>query len=264
MEGGLGIVPISNNNTSSTILPEIPVVKDADLFKNATLGLSVDSKRNRVVVVISDLLGHKYSAVAAYDLNNWNRLFLTQLSGPGDKSLADDVAVDAEGNAYITDLTKSKIWKVGVTGEYLLKIESPLFSSTTWYHNLATLNGIVYHPKGYLLVSHATTGNLFKVDLKNDNEVKLVKMIGKSLSFTDGLELLSSNRLVVTSNPRISLVGSSDDWETATILEKAPVVRHRLASAVTVKDGKVYINHMFGMGYPKKKHVLAEAVFTGL
>lgn len=264
MEGGLGIVPISKNNNSSSILPEIPVVKDADLFTNATLGFSIDSKRNRVVVTISDLLGHKYSAVAAYDLGNWSRLFLTQLSGPGDKSMADDVAVDAEGNAYITDINKAKIWKVGVTGEYLSKIESPLFSPTVWYHNLATLNGIVYHPKGYLLVSHTTTGNLFKVDIKNDNEVKMVKMMGKSLSFTDGLELLSANRLVVTGNPRISMVGSNDDWETATILEKAAVVKHRLATAVTVKDGKVYISHLFGMGYPKKKHVLAEAVFSGL
>ncbi|KAK1356837.1 Calcium-dependent phosphotriesterase superfamily protein [Heracleum sosnowskyi] len=264
MEGGLGIIPISNNKTSNTILAEIPVVKDADLFTNATLGFSIDSKRNRVVVAISDLLGHKYSAVAAYDLSNWNRLFLTQLSGPGDKSMADDVAVDAEGNAYITDVNKAKIWKVGVTGEYLSKIESPLFSPPVWYHNLVTLNGIVYHPNGYLLVSHTSTSNLFKVDIKNNNEVKLVKMIGKSLSFTDGLELLSSNRLVVTGNPRISMVGSNDDWETATILEKAPVVKHRLATAVTVKDGKVYISHLFGMGYPKKKHVLAEAVFSGL
>ena len=82
MEGGLGIIPISNSTTTS-VLPEIPVVKDADLYTNATLGLTIDSKRNRVVVVISDLLGNKYSAVAAYDLSDWSRLFLTQLSGPG-------------------------------------------------------------------------------------------------------------------------------------------------------------------------------------
>lgn len=178
--------------------------------------------------------------------------------------MADDVAVDAEGNAYITDVNKGKIWKVGVTGEYLSEIESPLFSPTVWYHNLITLNGILYHPKGYLLVSHTTTGNLFKVDIMNNNEVKLVKMIGKNLSFTDGLELLSPNKLVVTGNPRISLVRSDDDWDTATVLEKAPVVKHRLATAVTVKDGKVYISHLFGMGYPKKNHVLAEAVFSVL
>lgn len=83
MEGGLGIIPISNNNSANTVLPEIPVVKDADLVGNATLGFTIDSKRNRVVVAISDLLGNKYSAVAAYDLSNWTRLYLTQLSGPG-------------------------------------------------------------------------------------------------------------------------------------------------------------------------------------
>ncbi|KAJ9547737.1 hypothetical protein OSB04_020280 [Centaurea solstitialis] len=37
---------------------------------------------------------------------------------------------------------------------------------------------------------------------------------------------------------------------------------HRMATAAMVKDGKVYINHALGMGYPKKKHVFVEAVFS--
>lgn len=261
----MGIVPVPKNGLSdpTAVLQEIPVVKNADLAGNGSLGFTIDRPRNRVVVAIADVIGNKYSAVAAYDLKTWNRLFLTQLSGSGDKTMADDVAVDAQGNAYITDVKMSRIWKVGVNGEFLSNISSPLFTPKEWYKNLFTLNGIAYHPNGYLIVAHTITGNLFKIDINNgDHVVKLVKMIGDSLSFTDGIELLSPNKLIVTGNPKISLVGSHDDWETATILDKAPVVRHRLATATTVKDGKVYINHLFGMGYPKKKHVLAEALFS--
>ncbi|KAM1207735.1 hypothetical protein ACFX15_007918 [Malus domestica] len=45
----------------------------------------------------------------------------------GEKSFAEDVAVDAEGNAYVTDCTASKIWKVGADGKLLSTIRSPLF-----------------------------------------------------------------------------------------------------------------------------------------
>ncbi|GAV83618.1 hypothetical protein CFOL_v3_27064 [Cephalotus follicularis] len=110
---------------------------------------------------------NRYGAVAAYDLSSWHRFFLTQLSGPsGEKSFADDVAVDAAGNAYVIDAKGSKIWKVGVNGEFLSIIRSPLFTPKEWYKNLVTsLNGIVYHPDGFLIVIHPFSGNLYKIDI---------------------------------------------------------------------------------------------------
>lgn len=81
----MGIVPVPKNGLSdpTAVLQEIPVVNDADLAGNGSLGFTIDRPRNRVVVAIGDAIGNKYSAVAAYDLNTWNRLFLTQLSGSG-------------------------------------------------------------------------------------------------------------------------------------------------------------------------------------
>ncbi|GER46073.1 calcium-dependent phosphotriesterase superfamily protein [Striga asiatica] len=49
---------------------EIPVVDDAGLGWNSSLGLAVDRLRNRVVV-IADVIGNKYSAMEAYDLTMW-------------------------------------------------------------------------------------------------------------------------------------------------------------------------------------------------
>ncbi|KAL8054676.1 hypothetical protein ABFX02_04G007700 [Erythranthe guttata] len=263
-EGGLGVIPLNEDHSSGAVLEEIPVVGKSVSGKNSTLGFVIDRPRNRAVVAIADVLGNKYSAVAAYDLTTWDQLFLTQLSGPeGEKGFADDVAVDEEGNSYITDTKGNKIWKVGPNGEYLHAIKSPLFTPKEWYYNLVGLNGIVYHPNGYLLVDHTLTGNLFKVEIgKLGGEVKLVKIIGGgSLMFGDGMEILSPTKIVVAGNPS-RLVESLDDWETARIVGKFSGATHRLVTAAFVKEGKVYLNHLFGLGYPKRKHVLVEAVFS--
>lgn len=124
------------------------------------------------------------------------------------------------------------------------------------------LNGIVYHPDGFLIVIHTFSGNLFKVDLVKGEKVKLINVTGGNLGFGDGLELLSPTKLVVAGNPAGRLVESTDGWETASLVSTCSGLKHRLATSATVKDGRVYLSHMIGMGYPKKKHALVEAVFS--
>lgn len=124
------------------------------------------------------------------------------------------------------------------------------------------LNGIVYHPDGFLLVIHTTSGNLYKIDLVKGEEVKLINVSGGSLMLGDGLELLSPTKLVVAGNPAGRLVESTDGWETASLVLTCSGLKHRLATSATVKNGRVYLSHMIGIGYPKKKHALVEAVFS--
>ncbi|KAH7516969.1 hypothetical protein FEM48_Zijuj09G0012400 [Ziziphus jujuba var. spinosa] len=263
MSGGIGEISVPENHSLGTILEEVQVVNDVDLAGNASLGLVIDGARNRVLLVSADAIGKRYGALSAYDLSTWKRLFHTQLSGPNDeKSFAEDVAVDPEGNAYVTDANSNKLWKVGVDGKLLATIRSPVFIPKEWYKNLVGLNGIVYHPDGFLLVVHTFSGGLFKVDIANGNEVKQIKVDGGPLTFADGIELVSPTKLVVAGNPSGRLVESSDGWETASVLATFSGPKHRLASAATVKDGKVYLNHLIGIGYPKKKHALVEAVFS--
>lgn len=176
--------------------------------------------------------------------------------------MADDVAIDEEGNAYVTDAKGSKLWKVDENGKLSSIIKSPLFTSKEWYKNLVALNGIVYHPDGYLLVVHTFSGNLYKIDLKNGEKVKLVKIVKGSLRFADGLELVSPTKLVAAGNPAGRLVESTDGWETASVVGSFSGVMHRLATSAMVKDGKVYLSHLIGLGYPKRKHVIVEAQFS--
>ncbi|KAL7172020.1 hypothetical protein ACSBR2_031668 [Camellia fascicularis] len=258
-EGGVAEIRVPDEDPKP--LEEVPVIREAELAGNASLGIVIDRPRNRLMVVFADAFGNRYGALAAYDLTTWDRLFLTQLAASDEKSFADDVAVDEEGNAYVTDAKGNKIWKVGVKGEFLSTITSPLFIAKEWYKNLVGLNGIVYHPNGYLLVVHTFSGNLFKVEIGKLNEVKIIEVAGGPLLFGDGLELFSPTKLVVAGNPS-RMVESSDDWETASVVSKFKGPMHRITTAATVKDGKVYLNHILGLGYPRRKHALVEAVFS--
>lgn len=264
LEGGVGQLSVPDHDSPETFLEEVTLVKDVDLAGNGSLGLAIDRPRNRLLVAVADVIGNRYSALAAYDLSTWERLFLTHLSGPSDeKSLADDVAVDAEGNAYVTDAKGSKIWKVGANGKLLSIIRNPMFTPKEWYKSFVGLNGIVYHPDGFLIVVHTFSGSLFKIDVSKGEEMKLIDVAGGPLSLGDGLVLISPTKLVVAAgNPSARLVESSDGWETASVVATFNGPRHRLATAATVKDGRVYISHLLGMGYPKKKHALVEAVFS--
>ncbi|CAD6203338.1 unnamed protein product [Miscanthus lutarioriparius] len=241
---------------------ELVVVADPDAAGRVALGLAIDAPRRRLLLVYADRPPRfGYAALAAYDLGSWRRLFLTRLDVPGESTFPDDVAADEDGNAYVTDAKGSKIWKVSPDGVLLGVIKNATFMQRPGLrHNLVGLNGIIYHPNGYLLVVHTSGGDLFKVDPKTES-VRVVKVQG-SLRQGDGLELLSPTRLVVAGMPN-RLVESSDDWETASVTAQYVGPIHRVGSSATVKDGDVYINHILGFGLGKKKtHVLARAVFS--
>ncbi|CAN6320246.1 unnamed protein product [Urochloa humidicola] len=257
---GAGVAEVRGGEAAE----ERVVLADPDAAGRVALGLAVDAPRRRLLLVYADRMPRfGYAALGAYELGSWRRIFLTRLDVPGESTFPDDVASDEDGNAYVTDATGNKIWKVGPDGALLSIIKNATFTQRPGTaHNLIGLNGIVFHPNGYLLTVHTTGGDLFKVDPKTET-VSVVKVQG-SLKRGDGLELLSATRLVVAGMPS-RLVESSDDWETASVTGQYVGPIHRVPSSATVKDGDVYINHIFGFGLGKKKtHVLARAVFSPL
>uniref|UniRef100_A0A1D1YWA9 Tripartite motif-containing protein 71 n=1 Tax=Anthurium amnicola TaxID=1678845 RepID=A0A1D1YWA9_9ARAE len=264
-DGGVAqvAVPEVEGAAGAHHLEERPAVQDADVAGNASVGILVDRPRERLLVAYSDVLGNRYGALGAYEMGTWRRLFLTRLSGPGDEpSDADDVAVDGEGNAYVTDAKSNKLWKLGPDGQLLSVIRSPVFTqSKDWYRNLVGLNGIVHHPNGYLLVVHTFGGQLFRVDPATE-EVTVVDVAGGSLLLGDGLELLSPTKLVVAGTPSGRVVESQDDWRTAAVTAKYKGPMHRIAASATVKDGKVYLSHLIGGGVTRWTHLITEAVFS--
>ncbi|ESR61519.1 hypothetical protein CICLE_v10015653mg [Citrus x clementina] len=104
------------------------LISDPTLPENATiLGLAIDSIHNRLLALVHSAAPlPPFNALAAYDLRSRRRVFLSLLDDetPGvitiKRHVANDVAVDFNGNAYVTNSAGNFIWKVDKDGEDLV------------------------------------------------------------------------------------------------------------------------------------------------
>lgn len=189
----------------------------------STLGIRVDSARNRVLVAVGDLKNavgtstrDNLAALAIFNLKTGALEGYVDLGGlkTGVKHLANDIAIDAQGNAYITDSFSPIIYKVDLDKKASIFLENDAFKP---FHvgDMAGLNGIVYHPDGYLIVSKMDEGVLFKVPVASPSD--FIKVFSPSLP-GDGLLLTKDNKLAVMA-PTLNtayLVASTDAWAHAT------------------------------------------------
>ncbi len=133
---------------------------------------------------------------------------------PADEpNFANDVTLAPDGTAYVTDSFSPVIYKVTADGTASILVRDNVrFTSPTF-----GLNGIVYHPNGYLIVANAGQGKLYKVDLQNGNAIS--EITGTGALPGDGLTLLNNDLYVVTGGTRVAQVRSTDNWLTASIVK---------------------------------------------
>ena len=134
---------------------------------------------------------------------------------PGVNHFANDLALDPNGSVYVTDSFAPVIYKVAADGTpSILVRDDARFSSLNF-----GLNGIAYHPDGYLIVANTGAGKLFKVDLKNNNAVTEVGGIsslpGDGLTFGANTDLY----VVTGSGSRVALVRSNDNFANASVVD---------------------------------------------
>ncbi len=127
-----------------------PFTEDPDLFE--CRGLEIDRINHRLLVANNNEVEGK-SYLNSYDLSTGERIFRSEISSikPDLPHSAKDVAVDPEGNAYVTDEATPAIYRVDLEGNPTLFMEHTLFDD---------LNGIVYHPNGFLLLG-SYPGSMF-------------------------------------------------------------------------------------------------------
>lgn len=124
----------------------------------------------------------------------------------------NDLAFDNNQNAYVTDSFANVIYKVTGDGKVSVFADSPLFKTKG-----VGLNGIVYHPSGYLLTVSSGTGAIYKVEVANPKNVQKVKADQFFIN-GDGLLLLNPNKLVLVQNggsDKIYELSTSDNWASA-------------------------------------------------
>jgi sugar lactone lactonase YvrE len=195
------------------------------------LGTVIDRANNRLIVCNTDPgVGIKtapstigqLAQVIVYDLSNGDKIRTVDLGGlVSGGHLANDLTVDTNGNIYVTDSFSPIIYKVDTLGNASVLLNNQVFSAPAGSFGL---NGIVYHPDGYLIVGKYDEGRLFRVSLNPDNTITEIILNG-SINTVDGILLTDNNTLVLASNnitgadfdEAIYEIKTTDNWATGTI-----------------------------------------------
>ncbi len=233
------------------------LVEDEDL--SMTLGVHIDQLNNRLLAVNFDpalMMGQTADlssmGLAAYDMETWERIYFTSFASfvkEGSGLLPNDVTVDSDGNAYVTDSASPTIYKIDADGNASIfirdnRLQSPIFNEQA---PAIAMNGIDYHPDGYLLVA-VLPGDLYRIPITNPENLTKIE-IGISVSI-DGMVLVDEQTVVaaallgdVMTSPddaefHVVQLFSDDDWETATIENQVPV--DEAVTTLAVKDNVIY------------------------
>jgi sugar lactone lactonase YvrE len=198
-----------------------PFIEDQNLVMS--VGLQIDTENNRLLVVNADSDEGETAGLGIYDLTTGERQHLVDLSAIAVdyEHFPNDVAIDAEGTAYVTDSLAPVIYKVDIEGNASLLLEDERLLIEGFGGN-----GIVYHPDNYLLVGISGV-ELYRIPLDAPEDLSTVET--RVTISADGMLLDEENNLIVVSQGSVMKLSSEDDWVSASRI--ANVTRHPAATA---------------------------------
>ncbi len=237
----------------------------------SSIGIHINPKENALYVCVSDpgvavntdaSTQKKLAKVIAYDIKSGKQKFVANLGAlnVGGANFANDLDFDKKGNAYVTNSFSPIIYKINKKGK-----ASVFASNSTWKQEGFSLNGIVVHPSGNLIVVQSNTGKLFKINLKNPTQISTIT--APIIASGDGLILnKTKNELVVISNSEnkvYQLLLNSDC--TAASLLNTKSTSMSFPTTGTLVGEKYYIlnaklNELFDPNAKKTSDFLIEAI----
>tara|TARA_Y100001001_G_C8014363_1_gene310950 strand:- start:4078 stop:5430 length:1353 start_codon:yes stop_codon:yes gene_type:complete len=239
-------------------------VDDKDLI--STIGIELDQKRNRLIVCNSDpgvgvkssnLTKGKLASLAFYDLKTGEKEKNIDLGSiaPSGGHLANDLTMDDKGNLYITDSFAPIIYKVSQKGEVSIFINDKRLAAPTGTFGL---NGLVYHPEGFLIAAVYNGGKLFKIPINKPSDLKQIELGEKSYPTIDGVLLLDNETIALSSNnltgadfpSAVYQIKTSDNWISAKTTSVFKTGRTFPTTLVKVKEDvfvlKTKLHVLFG------------------
>lgn len=223
-----------------------PFIQDPDL--KSSVGIEVDEERNRLLVANSDSAVFRgqsagQAKLGIYDLTSGKRLAMVDLTsaGPADAKshFANDVTVGKDGSIYVTNSMARVVYKVDP------KNSVSVILPNTFGAGQVMLNGIVFHPSGYLLAAESTAGDIYKVPLSNPGSFTKVKL-PEPVTGADGIVWHPDGRLIVVRNDAsrsVVALKSTDEWATAKVDARGQFGTQGTTAAVN--DDGVYVVQPF-------------------
>ncbi|KAK2632319.1 hypothetical protein EUGRSUZ_L01715 [Eucalyptus grandis] len=215
------------------------LIRDDSLPPNSTIGgVAVDSPRNRVLAVVHSIAPlPPFNALAAYDLRSPGRLFLSLLPpSPSGHDGANDVAVDFDGNAFVTNSFADLIWKVSPDGVASIFSRSPGLHLVPRRrespHSYCGLNGIAYAGRGYLLWSSPTRGRCTRWTRRTARRGSC--LLDRDLLLADDVAVRRDGVVLVVSMNRLWFLKSDDGWGQGVVYDEAELDVERFPTSVAV------------------------------
>jgi sugar lactone lactonase YvrE len=143
------------------------------------------------VVVASSETG---SFLKGFDLKTGQGKVSAKL--PGDHTLCNDIAIAADGSAFVTNSAAPQILKLS-TGSNQLEVwvSDPLLAPPA---GGAGLDGIAFGTSGSLYVDTYTPGELFRVDVVDGKAGKVTKLKpSRPLTLSDAIRPLGNNQFLI-------------------------------------------------------------------
>jgi len=232
-------------------------------YPMSTAGLEIDDKHNRLLVAAfngMELYDNNPATKGVSNLRIYNLksgkmekdINLSSLVPDAKAYFANDVAVDNEGNAYISD------WYAGV----VYKVEMNGTPSIFWKNNTGIsggANGLDFHPDGYLLVSLVSVNEkglyvdygLIKIPTHNSKLAKKVDIPNAGFRGFDGMVVTDNGHVVGVTNDGKTPGGNSfvslsskTNWDSAEVINSISIAASTTV-AVTPDSENYIINQNF-------------------
>jgi sugar lactone lactonase YvrE len=248
--------PIINVQLDGTYAP----FTSGEAFPLSSAGLQIDAARNRLLVAgfngtalfDNDPETKGTSHLRVYDLQTGvieQDINLSALLPDAAAYFANDIAVDTDGNAYVSDWYAGVIYRVDVGG-----------TPSVFWTNQSVVpggpNGLDYHPDGYLLVSVINDGTyskhaLVKVPVADPSAAVDVVISDPAFSGFDGMVITATGQVVGVTNDGVAAGGNvllelsgSEDWTSATVSRSLSITPSTTV-AVTPDNKYFVINQDF-------------------
>jgi sugar lactone lactonase YvrE len=233
--GGLLDGSIVRGNAASATQATVVLPAGTDGRASAA-GIKVDRQRRLWVA------GGESAKLFVYQLGSL-KLLATFAAREGPRRVVNDIAIAADGEAYVTDSAYPALYHV-VMREKPTFEEWPVDPLVVPYWGAYNLNGIVVTPdQAALLLVQTSTGKLFRFE-RSTHAYTIVDLGGGSVPAGDGLAI-SGQSIFVACNATgsVARISMSSDFRSGEVVTNAPNPRLGFPTAIALDgDGLLVVN----------------------